>query len=210
MANDDKYGPRSAADAARLVGAAPLAWVVSGEGDRFRATLLPLRAASAGDGRVTHLTGHFARRNDHHHLLADDPRAAVLFLGPHAYVSPSWMRDRTQAPTWNYASVQFLVEFAFIDDPVRLRAHFEDLVDAMEAGGQRPWRVEETAHRYEALARHVTPFEARVVEVREKYKLGQDERDDVYADIVTGLDAAGHDTLRAWMDDFNPGRGSAR
>lgn len=197
-----KFGARTAADTARLVEAAPLAWVVSGAGETFRATLLPIRAVTDDAGRVIRLNGHFARRNDQVKLLADDPRAAILFLGPHGYVSPSWMTDRTQAPTWNYASAQFLVEVEFFDDPERVRAHLEDLVQAMEGEHADAWTVEETAHRYAALSRNVAGFDARIVETREKFKLGQDERPDVFADIMAGLERTDQRALHDWMAAF--------
>jgi len=44
------------------------------------------------------------------------------------------------------------------------------------------------------------------VEQRAKFKLGQDERDAVFTDITTALDAAGSDALVAWMRELNPGR----
>ncbi len=196
------FGARTAADTARLLEAAPLAWVVSGVGETFRATLLPIRAVTDESGRVVQLMGHFARRNDQVKLLTEDPRAAILFRGPHGYISPSWMADRTQAPTWNYASAQFLVEIEFFDEPERVRAHLEDLVQAMEGGRANAWTVEETAHRYAALSRNVAGFDARIVETREKFKLGQDERPDVFADIMTGLERTGQRELHDWMTEF--------
>lgn len=46
----------------------------------------------------------------------------------------------------------------------------------------------------------------RVIEIRAKFKLGQDERDDVFVDITTGLARSGQDELLQWMKVFNPGR----
>jgi transcriptional regulator len=43
--------------------------------------------------------------------------------------------------------------------------------------------------------------------VRARFKLGQDERNDVFADIMTGLNQAGSAELHTWMREFNPGRG---
>lgn len=201
-----KYDARSARDAARLLESAPLVWLVSGAGEDFRATLMPVRPVTDDSGAVVRIQGHYARSNDQYRLLQRDPRAVVLALGAHDYVSPSWMADRTQAPTWNFASAQFVVDVEFHDDPARLRAHLDDLVGAMEAGRDAAWTVDETAQRYEALARRIVGFDARVVATRGRYKLGQDDRDDVYADIVRGLTSAGSAELLAWMKDFNPDR----
>ena len=47
------------------------------------------------------------------------------------------------------------------------------------------------------------PFEADVVRVRPRFKLGQDERPEIYADIVGHL---GDPALVEWMNRANPGR----
>jgi transcriptional regulator len=45
-----------------------------------------------------------------------------------------------------------------------------------------------------------------VIEQRARFKLGQDERDAVFADITDGLARSGADELLAWMRELNPGR----
>jgi transcriptional regulator len=177
---------------------------VSGEADSFRATLLPVRPLSNPDGTVVSLVGHFARSNDQLAFLRRTPRAAMLVLGPHGYISPSWMNDRTQAPTWNYASAQLLVELEFFEDPQQIEAHLRDLVAAMEAGRPRHWSVQEMGRRYQSLAQRVIGFRARVCAVRAKFKLGQDERDDVFRDIMVVLEqSAEHAELLEWMRLFD-------
>jgi transcriptional regulator len=52
----------------------------------------------------------------------------------------------------------------------------------------------------------IIPFEAKVVEQRAKFKLGQDERDTVFAEITEALGRTGSDELLAWMRELNPGR----
>ena len=51
--------------------------------------------------------------------------------------------------------------------------------------------------------RGIVGFRARVLQSRPKFKLGQDERDDVFTDMVTGLRATGADELAAWMQRFS-------
>lgn len=203
----DKYAARSPDDVARLVLENPLAWVVSSSPAAPRSTLLPLRPCFGDDGRITHLLGHFARGNPQVPDLKRQPEATILFLGPQGYLSPSWYADRTQAPTWNYASVEFRVEIQFRDDPESLEAVLRDLRDAMEAGRSDPWRIEDMGDRYHELARRIVAFHAVVREERPRFKLGQDERDDVYADIRRALAASDSDAgLLAWMERFNPDR----
>lgn len=200
MSGYKTFEPRCEQDVHRLVLENPLAWVVSSGG----ATLLPVRPMVDSDGRIGTLVGHFARSNEQVALLRSDPRALILALGPHSYISPSWMQDRTQAPTWNYASVQFVVDIEFFEDEREIEAHLRDLVEAMEAQRPRAWNVDEMGQRYQTLARHIIGFCARVQTARAKFKLGQDERRDVFGDIMAGLarDGGAH-TLLEWMSLFN-------
>jgi transcriptional regulator len=207
-----RFDARTPADNERLMREHPFAWVVSADdaahAGMLHATPLPLRVQCDAHGDIRRVVGHFARRNPQVAALQRQPQALFLFLGPHGYVSPSWMADRTQAPTWNYASVRCLASVRFIDDAQRLRGIVRDLVDAHEVGRPRQWRVDDMGPRYEQLARGIIGFEAEVDEVQGRFKLGQDERDDVFADIVRGLagQGAASDPLRAWMNEFNPGR----
>lgn len=202
----DKFDARSPEDVQGLVLAHPLAWVVSTGADRPPSTLLPIRPQFDAEGRITHLIGHFARSNPQVAHLRREPLASILFLGPHGYISPSWFADRTQAPTWNYASAEFRVKIEFLEDDAELEAILRDLVAAVESGRANAWTLEDMGERYSQLSRRIIAFRAPVQLERAKFKLGQDERDDVYADIRRGLIDAGREDLLAWMDRFNAER----
>jgi predicted FMN-binding regulatory protein PaiB len=193
---DTQPGPADVNAIHRLVSEHPFAWVVSG-GERLRATPLPLRPLIGPSGAVTHLVGHFARSNPHVEALKQDPRALILLLGPHGYVSPSWFTDRAQAPTWNYASTQFLAEIAFVEDDADILHLLQDLVSAMEAGRPNAWRIDELGPRYKLLSRRIIGFRARVLEARPAFKLGQDERGDTFSEILAGLGEGS--ALGGWM-----------
>lgn len=205
------YAARSDADLLRLVRQQPLAWIVSGAGENFRATLLPVLAETDAEGRIARLAGHFSRSNDQYQLLTRDPRAVVLVLGTNGYISPSWFADKSQAPTWNYVSAQFAVDMQFFDAPEPIEAHLRQLVNTMEAQAPRgadqiPWDVDQMGQRYFLRSRAIVGFTATVREVRPKFKLGQDERDDVFNDIMAGLKHGPTADLQAWMREYNAGR----
>ena len=214
MSQQSLFDARTPADNAQLVHAHPFAWLVSSDdaahGGALHATPLPLRAQCDAQGHIVRVVGHMARRNPQVAALMRQPQAMFLFLGPHGYVSPSWMDDRTQAPTWNYASVRCHAVLHFHEDESRLRKEVRDLVDAHEAGRDKRWSVDDMGARYDSLSRGIIGFEARVSEVLGKFKLGQDERPDVFSDIVHALatappvaDAPPHDSLLGWMLRFN-------
>jgi transcriptional regulator len=192
----------TAADIADLIAAYPLAWVVSqaGEGSPA-ATPLPLLAVAGDDGRIVKLIGHFARRNPQVALLEREPRALLLFEGPHGYVSPSWISDRTWAPTWNYAVIRIEADIRF--DPELTDRALEDLVRRMEAGRPHAWSIADMGARYARLRSGIVAFEAHVRRLDHEFKLGQDERPEVYAEILAQV---GDPELVGWMQRMNPER----
>lgn len=200
------FDPVDESEIARLVTGYPFAWVVTAADGDFAATLLPIRPVQDAGGRIVELHGHFARRNPQVALARRHPRALMLFLGPHDYLSSSWLTDRTRAPTWNYASAQFVVDLAFIDEGAPTEALLRDLVGAMEDGRPREWSIDDMGARYGRIVGGIVGFHARVRETRAKFKLGQDERPAEYAEMLAALDAAGGGELAAWMRRNNPGR----
>lgn len=200
----DLFQPRSDQDILRLLREQPFGWLIGGHAETFHASAIPFRPRLDAAGALVGLWGHLSRANPQVESLRRDPRAEILILGPNGYVSPSWMADRTQAPTWNYASVQFITRITFMEDGAGLERVLRDLVGVMEAGRPNAWSIEDMGARYERLAQRIVAFEARIVGIRPKFKLGQDERRDVFADIMGALEATGADDLRRWMAEFSP------
>lgn len=199
MASPELFASREDADIERLIAQAPLAWVASFEGGEPMATPLPLMALPRSPGGERVLLGHFARSNPQVERLRCAPLALVLFLGPNAYVSPSWMADRTQAPTWNYACLQMRARIVFDDRPEAALEAVSLLSAAMEEGRANAWSPTEMGPRLERLARGVVAFRATVLSTQAKFKLGQDERDDVFADILKGLTQNDEVAVESWM-----------
>jgi transcriptional regulator len=98
------------------------------------------------------------------------------------------------------------VTVAFDENSAQLDAHLDDLTRAMERGRPNAWHPSEMGARYDTLKRMIVPFVATVVEQRAKFKLGQDERDTVFAEITAALENANSHDLLAWMRELNPNR----
>jgi transcriptional regulator len=56
------------------------------------------------DGRIT-LLAHMAKANPQWRDFAAGAEALVIFMQPHAYVSPRLYDSRQNVPTWNYVAV---------------------------------------------------------------------------------------------------------
>ena len=175
----------SAADIAAFVREQMLALVVTSAGNDTLTTPLPLLADTDPTGAVTAFLGHFAASNPQVELVRRQARAVVLFLGPHAYIRPGWISRPGWAPTWNYMLAQFEVEISLLpqanDEAIRA------LVTALEGDGPNSWRVDQVGQRYAAMVQRVVAFRAAVVSSRGRFKLGQDETDATFAQIIAAL-----------------------
>jgi transcriptional regulator len=190
----------------KLIREFPLVWVISADRATPVSTMLPVIPVSGSEGALETLVGHFARHNRHVPVLKENPRVLILAQGPSGYISPSWLRDKTRAPTWNYAWAQFIADIEFFDEPEQIAAHLRELVEANEAGRPNAWNVDMMGARFESLAKGVIGFRAQVAQTSVRLKMGQDERDSEFHDITAALEAAGGGPLLDWMRAANAHR----
>jgi len=202
-ARDALYAARSQDDVLKLLDAQSMAWLVSAGGEDAAFTPLPLRSALDAQGRLVALQGHLARRNPHVARLRRDPIAQALVMGPHAYVSPSWLDDRTQAPSWNYAAAVFELEVSLSEEPQDIEDELRALVTRMEGARPNAWTLEEMGERYARLAQGVTALRGAITRTRSTFKLGQDERDHDFAQLLAGLSRSGEAQVVQWMQAFS-------
>lgn len=188
----------SAEEVDRLIREFPFALVISAENSMVHATPLPLVLEREADG-VTYLIGHFARANPQVEALRRQPVAIAAFMGVNSYISPSWIADRTQAPTWNYETAHLQLEVVFGDGPEETAEALNALTAVVEAGRPNAWNASEMGERYAGMSRAIIPFRARVSAVHAKFKLGQNERQDVFEDVVVGLERNGESNLAQAM-----------
>jgi transcriptional regulator len=172
----------AAHDILSFVRSNPLALVVSASGASTRTTPLPLLVETVADDTIAAFVGHFALANPQVAMLRDDPSAIILFLGPHAYIPPAAVRAPGWVPTWTYAFAQFVVAVELLPD--FNRDHIETMVGAME---DDRWSTEAIGPRYASMLKRIVAFRATVVSASAKFKLGQDEDDAAFADILAWL-----------------------
>jgi transcriptional regulator len=174
-------------DVARLIASHPLGWIVP-RGAPGLASPMPLLL----DGES--LLGHLPRTHPLVDAFAADPSAVFLFLGPHGYITPEWLSDKDWAPTWNFALATITAEVE-IDDALTDEA-LRRLVAHMERDRDQPWTVEAMGSRYARLRERVIGFRATITGCKLRLKLGQDESDTAFGEILAGL---GDTPLARWM-----------
>ncbi|WP_232475954.1 FMN-binding negative transcriptional regulator [Flavisphingomonas formosensis] len=191
----------AASDVVDLIGEYPMAWITPRIADAGLPSLLPLLAETDGEGRLVALVGHMARRNPLHAALAADPRALILFTGPHGYVSPARVSDPDWGPTWNYAQLRIEADVRFVENGGD--AALAQLLAAMERSEPTGWTTESLGARYRPMERAIIAFRAEAMRIEGRFKLGQDERPEMLRDI---LDRHPDAALTRWMRRFNADR----
>lgn len=178
------FVPRELSDVTRMIELYPLCWIVTGGTQDRLATPLPLLPEVDSRGAVESLLGHIPRAHPQCAALEADCRASILCMGPQGYVSPQLVSNPTWGPTWNYASCRFEVEIQFVPDETD--AALSRLAKALEGSGAGAWKPERMGERYELLKKRIIAFRAHVLETHARFKLGQDESEETFGEIVSG------------------------
>lgn len=177
-----------------------LATLVTATAEGPFATPLPLLLEES-EGEWGTLYGHLARANPHWRLEPIGP-ALAIFMGPDAYVSPSWYPSKQQhgkvVPTWNYVTVQAFGPVEFFDDPDRLLDVVTRLTDQHEAGRPKPWKVADAPSDFvRAQLRAIVGVRLPIARLLGKRKLSQNRTPADRAAVATALSASEHEVERA-------------
>jgi transcriptional regulator len=144
-------------------------------------------------GRYGMLVGHVSRANPQWRDVAD-AEALAIFLGPDAYVTPSWYATKHESgkvvPTWNYVAIHAYGRPQFFDDPERLLAIVSKLTDRHEAGRASPWAVSDAPGDFvRGLLTGIVGFELPIARLEGKWKMSQNRSAADRAGVVAGLEA---------------------
>jgi transcriptional regulator len=176
---------------ARLIRDLAFAQLVTHGADGFVASSLPLLLDEHDDG-PWRLRGHVARTNPQAKIGDAVVPALVLFIGPHAYVSPSAYASKAETgkvvPTWNSVEVHVHGTMRLTDDSGRTLAAVTDLTDVHEATRAEPWQVADAPDGYvDGLARGIVSFEVMVDRVEAKAKLNQNKSEADRTGVMSDL-----------------------
>ncbi len=154
-------------------------------------------------GPLGTLVAHVARASPHHEELAKGNEVLAMFMGPHAYVSPTWYEPAPAVPTWNYCAVhaygtpRLYDETATREYLARLAAHFD-----------ATYRFESLPEDYAAkMVKAIVAFEIPITRLQGKAKLSQNRSPVDVARVATALEASpapGDRELARWMRAGGP------
>lgn len=145
------------------------------------------------------LYAHMARANPQSAMLEGE--CLVVFLGPHAYISPSWYADRATAPTWDYVAVH-CYGTPVIHEGEEVRRNIERLIAHLE--GRDGWSMGELPEEsVSAMLRNVVSFEIPIARVEGKFKVNQGEQPERNRAAVAELERQGAGELAAYVRRYN-------
>lgn len=125
------------------------------------------------ENKITKLIAHFAKANKHWLRIDESKELLVVFQGPHAYITPSWYRQRETVPTWNYAAVHVRGNAKIIHQKDRLREMVEDLTHFHEQQVDSDWNLQEAESIMETELKAITGIEISVTGIEAKFKFNQ-------------------------------------
>jgi transcriptional regulator len=177
----------------QLMGESRVANFITATADGLMATLLPLFLDET-EGRHGVLYGHLARANAQWKAapIAD---AMAIFMGPDAYVTPSWYATKRETgkvvPTWNYLSVHASGPVDFFDDADRLLDVVTRLTRLQEGKRDKPWAVSDAPLDYiKSQLKGIIGLRMVIERLEGKAKLSQNRNVADRRGVVAGLAAS--------------------
>lgn len=171
------------------------AWVCTAH-NQLMANHIPFvwDAQHGGHGR---LLGHVSRANPVWRELASGAPSVVMFMGPDAYITPSWYPGKRAhgkvVPTWNYVTVHAHGMARAIEDTEWILDVINRLTDAQESRRDRPWKVSDAPAAYiDRMLRAVVGIEITIERLEGRLKVSQDEDEQDRLGTVEGLRRTSH------------------
>lgn len=170
--------------------AARLATLVTATAEGLVATPLPLMVEPA-EGEHGTLYGHVARANPQWRL-APIGAAMAVFMGPDAYVTPSWYASKREhgkvVPTWNYVAVHAYGPAEFFEDADRLLDVVTRLTRHHEAQRAEAWAVSDAPAPFIASQlKGIVGLRLPITRLEGKRKLSQNRSEADRAGVAAGL-----------------------
>lgn len=173
-----------------LMRAARLCNFVTATAEGPMATPLPL-FLDESEGAFGTLYGHIARPNPQWQVPVLG-KAMAIFMGPDAYVTPSWYAAKREhgkvVPTWNYIAVQASGPVEFFEDPERLRAAVTRLTNLYERPRIEAWAVSDAPESFiAAQLRGIVGLRMPITRLVGKRKMSQNRSAEDRSGVVAGL-----------------------
>jgi len=146
--------------------------------------------------------GHLARANSQWERSDASFLALAAFVGPHAYITPSWYETKKLTgkvvPTWQYLAVQARGPISFFDDRERLHDIVRRSTQILESAREHPWAVEDAPLEYvERMLGAIIGFEIPIQTLEGAWKFSQNKNEGDLRGVIEGLEERGDGEVAA-------------
>ena len=182
-----------AEDIRATIRAIRLANLVTATADGLIATPLPL-LLDESEGEHGTLYGHVAKANPQWRA-APNGEALAIFMGPDAYVTPSWYATKQETgkvvPTWNYIAIHAYGPVEFFESSERLLKVVTRLTNIHEGSRADPWAVSDAPDDFiAAQLRGIVGVRIPVSRFEAKRKMSQNRPEADRIRVAAGLAAS--------------------
>ncbi len=175
-----------------VIRAARLANLVTMGPNGLIATPLPVMLDDS-EGECGTLYAHVAKANPQWRTGGQE--ALVMFMGPDAYVTPSWYVTKQingkVVPTWNYVAVHAYGPVEFFEDADRLLNLVTRLTNHHEAPRAQPWAVSDAPAPFiQSQLKGIVGVRIPITRLEGKQKMSQNRTPEDRAGVKHALAAS--------------------
>lgn len=143
------------------------------------------------------LTSHYAAANPQSKHLKTGDKVAIIFNGPHGYVSPGLYDSAESVPTWNYVAVHAIGEYSLSSEEEKDEM-LRKMINVYDPNYLKQY--EALSPKYlDGMKKGFTAFKIRVTELQGKYKLSQNKNPNERERIIDHFSSVGEKDLAEYM-----------
>jgi len=177
------------------IAGAGLANLITTGADGILASPVPLMLDPEA-GPYGTLIGHLARGNPQWRSTDTAAEALAIFMGPDAYVSPSYYQTKRETgkvvPTWNYVTIHAYGTITFSEDTEELLRIVTRLTARHEAKRAAPWAVSDAPPAFtQSQLKGIVSLRLTITRLQGKWKMSQNRNAADKDGVVRGLEADG-------------------
>jgi transcriptional regulator len=154
------------------------------------ATHLPFLVKQRDDKII--LLSHFAKANPQSADIINN-NALVIFIEPHAYISPKHYEKVESVPTWNYLAVHAYGKCVLLDGEENKAALLKETIQYYEADYLKQWDSLPNTFK-KNMMKGIVAFEIVVDNLQAKKKLSQNKMEKERESIINELNNAENST----------------
>jgi len=136
------------------------------------------------DGQII-ISSHFAKANPQS-LAIPDQDVLVIFMEPHAYISPKHYEKDANVPTWNYIAVHAYGKARLLETEHQHEQLLEHTINTFEESYYTQWMSLPQEYRSKMI-KGITGFEITVTNLQAKSKLSQNRSETERDNIINTL-----------------------